>query len=489
MDTALLSTGIPGLDHTLGGGLPANRLYLVQGDPGVGKTTLGLQFLLEGVRLGESCLYITFSESHAEIEAVARSHGWTLRGIEVFEFDAVQSALEGERAGTIFHPSETELNAVIGRVNDVLNRVRPKRLVFDSLSELRLLAGDSLRYRRQLLEIKNRASAIGCTALLMDDRTATKDDLQLQSLAHGVVSLHRSSASYGSAKRRLEVAKLRGTAYREGFHDFAIQTGGLRVYPRLVASDHAQAEGGVITSGVKELDTLLGGGIDRGSGTLLLGPAGCGKSTVALKFAVSAAARGEKTIVYMFDESASMLRNRAQGVGLDFSALEKSGMIRLNPVDAAEVSPGQFAFEVRKAVEEDGVRIIMIDSLNGYLNAMPDEKHLMLHLHELLAYASARGVAVIMVISQHGVVGAAMQQPVDASYLADTVVLFRYYEFEGDIRKAISVFKRRGGAHEPSIRALTIGPPEGVKVGEPLRNFRGVLTGTPQYVEPKASKE
>ncbi len=489
MDTAIATTGIPGLDHILGGGFPANRLYLIQGDPGVGKTTLGLQFLQEGVRLGEACLYITFSESHAEVEAVARSHGWSLEGIEVFEFDAVQKALEGERGGTVFHPAEMELSAVIKNVKHVLEKVRPKRLVFDSLSELRLLAGDSLRYRRQLLEIKSLASGIGCVPLLVDDRTATRDDLQLQSLAHGVVSLHRSSASYGSAKRRLEIVKLRGVAYREGFHDFAIRTGGLQVYPRLVAADHLQVEGGVISSGVKELDALLGGGIDRGSGTLLLGPAGSGKSTVALKFAVSAAARGEKTVVFMFDESASMLRTRARGVGMDLAGLEKAGTIALYPVDAAEVSPGQFAFEVRKAVEQDGVRLIMIDSLNGYLNAMPDEKHLMLHLHELLAYAAARGVAVVMVISQHGVMGASIQQPIDASYLADTVVLFRYYEFEGEIRKAISVFKRRGGVHEPSIRALTLGPPQGVVVGEPLRNFRGVLTGTPQYQESKVAED
>ncbi len=393
MDTTLASTGIPALDHTLGGGLPTERLYLIQGDPGVGKTTLGLQFLLEGVRRGEPCLYITFSESHGEIEAVARSHAWSLKGIEIFEFDAVQKALEGERAGTVFHPSETELSAVVKRVHQVLDRVRPRRLVFDSLSELRLLAGDSLRYRRQLFGLKSRVAALGCTALLIDDRTDTRDDLQIQSLAHGVISLFRSSASYGAAKRRLEVLKLRGVGYREGFHDFAIRTGGIHVYPRLVASEHPQRDGGVISSGVPELDELLGGGIDRGSGTLLMGPAGSGKSTVALKFASSAAARGEKTRIYMFDESASMLRTRARGVGLDLEPLEKSGTITLSTVDAADISPGQFAYEVRRAVEEENVQIIMIDSLNGYLNAMPDEKHLMLHLHELLAYAAARGVA------------------------------------------------------------------------------------------------
>jgi len=270
-------------------------------------------------------------------------------------------------------------------------------------------------------------------------------------------------------------------AFREGFHDFAILTGGLAVYPRLVAAEQKQLEGGVITSGVKELDALMGGGLDRGAATLLLGPAGSGKSTVALKYAVSAATRGEKTVVYMFDESVSILRTRARGVGFDLEKLEESGAVRLRPVDAAEVSPGQFAFQVRMAVEKDDARIIVIDSLNGYLNAMSDEKHLMLHLHELLAYASARGVAVLMIVSQHGVMGSAMQQPIDASYLADTVVLFRYYEFQGEIRKAISVFKRRGGVHEPSIRALSLGAPTGVIVGEPLRNFRNILTGNPQY--------
>lgn len=484
MATTLTSTGIPGLDHTLGGGLPAERLYLIQGDPGVGKTTLGLQFLLEGVRRGEPCLYITFSESHAEVDSAARSHGWPLKGIEVFEFDSVQKALQGEQAGTVFHPSETELSAVVRRVKEVLARVKPKRLVFDSLSELRLLAGDALRYRRQLLDIKSLAATLGCTSLLIDDRTATKDDLQLQSLAHGVISLHRSAAGYGSAKRRMEIVKLRGMSYREGSHDFAILTGGLIIYPRLVASDHHQREGGVISSGVAELDALMGGGLDRGAGTLLLGPAGSGKSTVALKFAESAAALGEKTAIYMFDESASILRTRAHGVGFDLAGMEKAGSVAIHAVDAAETSPGQFAFHVRQAVEKDNARVVIIDSLNGYLNAMPDEKHLMLHLHELLAYAAARGVAVLMIISQHGVLGGAMQQPVDASYLADTVVLFRYYEFEGEIRKALSVFKRRGGAHEPSIRALTLGPPTGVIVGEPLRNFRSILTGNPQYHPP-----
>ena len=483
-----MGTGIAGLDHILCGGLPPNRLYLVQGDPGVGKTTMALQFLMEGVSKGERCLYITFSETHAEVDEVALSHGWSLKGIEFFEFDAVQKTLEGERSGTVFHPSETELTAVTRGVFEAMERVKPQRMVFDSLSELRLLSGDSLRYRRQLLEIKRRASAIGCTAILVDDRTATKDDLQLQSLAHGVLSLQRNAAGYGSARRRMEVVKLRGVGYRDGFHDYGIRTGGIEVFPRLVASEHRQREGGMLASGVPGLDALLGGGIDRGAGTLLMGPAGSGKSTVALRFAVNAAARGEKTHIYMFDESGPMLRSRAQGLGMDVQAAEDRKMIALHAVDAAQISPGQFAFQVRRAVEEQDVRVVVIDSLNGYLNAMPDEKHLALHLHELLAYAAARSVAIIMVISQHGLLGS-MHQPVDASYLADTVVLFRYYEHNGEIHKAISVFKRRGGAHEQSIRALALGPPEGVVVGEPLRNFRGVLTGTPMYQESGPHKE
>jgi circadian clock protein KaiC len=485
----LLSTGIEGLDHILRGGLPPNRLYLVQGDPGVGKTTMALQFLLEGKRRGERCLYVTFSETRDEVEGVARSHGWSLDGLEFFEFDELQKALEGEQAGTVFHPSETELSAVTKGVWQAMERHRPQRLVFDSLSELRLLAGDSLRYRRQLLEVKRRLAGFECTAMLVDDRTATRDDLQLQSLAHGVISLHRASSGYGAAKRRLEVVKLRGVPFRSGWHDFAIQTGGLNVYPRLVAAEFSQKSGGILSSGVAGLDSMLGGGIDRGSGTLLLGPAGSGKSTVALQFAVSAAQRAEKSLIYMFEESPNMLRARSMGVGIDLAPHEASGAIRLRPVDAAEVSPGQFAFEVKRAVEHDDVRIIVIDSLNGYLNAMPDEKYLALHLHELLAYAAARGIAVLMVISQQGMMGPSMTQPVDASYLADTVILFRFYEYAGDIRKAISVTKRRGGAHEPSIRSLTIGSPDGVKLGAPLHDFRGVLTGVPVYQGPSPQKE
>jgi circadian clock protein KaiC len=451
----------------------------VQGDPGVGKTTLALQFLLEGIRRGERTLYITFSETRAEVEGVAASHGWSLEGMAFFEFDELQRSLEGSRAGTVFHPSETELAAVSKGLWQSLERHKPQRMVFDSLSELRLLAGDALRYRRQLLEVKSRAAAIPCTAMLVDDRTDSRDDLQLQSLAHGVISLHRRSGGYGTAKRSLEVVKLRGVPFRSGWHDFAIHTGGISVYPRLVAAEQSQAAGGVLPSGLRELDDLLGGGLDRGSGTLLLGPAGVGKSTIALRFAVSAAQRGEKSLIYLFEESPSMLRQRSRGVGLDLAEHEASGNVTLRPVDAAEMSPGQFAFDVKQAVEHENIRIIVIDSLNGYLNAMPDEKHLSLHLHELLAYAAARGVAVILVISQQGMMGPSMSQPVDASYLADTVILFRYYEHRGEIRKAVSVTKRRGGAHEPSIRALSIGRPDGVRLGAPLHEFRGVLTGVP----------
>jgi circadian clock protein KaiC len=485
----LISTGISGLDHILRGGLPADRLYLVQGDPGVGKTTLALQFLLEGLRLGERCLYVTFSETRDEVEGVARSHGWSLAGLQFFEFDSVQKALEGEQAGTVFHPYETELAAVSNGLWRAMEEHKPQRMVLDSLAELRLLAGDALRYRRQLLELKRRAAAIPCTAILVDDRTATRDDLQLQSLAHGVFSLHRLFAGYGGVKRRMEIVKLRGVPFRNGWHDFSIQTGGVCLYPRLVAAEHAQLAGGVLDSGVRELDALLGGGIDRGAGTLLLGPAGSGKSTVALKFAITAAKRGEKSLVYMFEESAAMLRNRARALGMNLAEHEAAGTISLRSVDAAEVSPGQFGFEVKCAVESEDIRVIIIDSLNGFLNSMPEEKYLTLHVHELLAYASARGIAVLMVISQQGMLSPTMTQPLDASYLADTVMLLRFYEFAGDVRKAISVIKRRGGAHETSIRSLDFGAPAGVKVGPVLHDFRGVLTGIPVYQGPGSSRE
>ena len=489
MNEPSAATGIAGLDHLLRGGFPANRLYLVQGDPGVGKTTLALQYLLEGVSRGEKVMYVTFSETRAEVEGVARSHGWSLEGMEIFEFTATQEALAGERAGTVFHPAETELSAVTSRVWAALERVRPARLVFDSISELRLLAGDALRYRRQLLDLKARVGTSGCTTLLLDDRTATRDDLQLQSLAHGVLSLHRSPAEYGSARRRLEIVKLRGMNFRDGQHDFDIRTGGIVVYPRLVASEHGQVERGILKSGVAGLDALIGGGIDRGSGTLLLGPAGVGKSTVALKFALSAAERGERSVVYNFDESLAMLRTRAAGLGMDLAAHEAAGTMSLCSIDAAEITPGQFTSDLRRRVEKEGVKVVIVDSLNGYLNAMSAEKQLVLHLHELLAYASARGVAFLMVISQHGIMGSYMQQPLDASYLADTVILFRYYEFRGALRQAISVFKRRGGAHERSIRELTLGPPDGVKVGEALHNFRGVLSGTPTFSGEETRRE
>jgi len=478
---SLVPTGIAGFDDLLHGGLPGNRLYLLQGDPGVGKTTLSLQFLLEGVRRNEKGLYITFSESRAEIEGVARSHGWSLDQLEIFEFEAMQHALAVEQAGTVFHPSETELSAVTKKLWDVIERTKPRRMVFDSLSDLRLLAGDPLHYRRQLMEIKRRAAALSCAAILVDDHTATHDDLQLQSLAHGVISLHRQPVGYGTAKHRIEILKLRGAQFRSGGHDFTIERGGVVVYPRLVALDHEQRPGGVLSSGVPELDSLLGGGIDRGSGTLLLGPAGSGKSTVALKFAISAAERGEKSLIYMFEESPAMLRARALSIGIDLAEHEASGAVTLRPIDTADISPGQFAFDFRTAVERDNVKVVVIDSLNGYLNAMHDDKNLTLHLHELLAYSAATGVALLMVVSQHGVLGAGMHQPFDASYLADTVILFRYFEHAGEIHKAISVTKRRGGKHEASIRALSIGTPEGVNIGKPLHDFRGVLTGMPEY--------
>ncbi|HYF15870.1 MAG TPA: ATPase domain-containing protein [Phycisphaerales bacterium] len=482
MAESVISTGISGLDHILRGGLPAQRLFLLQGDPGVGKTTLALQFLIEGAQRREPALYVTFSESGAEVEDIARAHGWSLGGLHFFRAEDVHRSLEGMRAGTVFHPSETELTAVTKSLWALMDEHKPRRMVFDSLSELRLIAGDQLRYRRQLLELKRRAQAIGCTVIVVDDRTGGGDDMQLHSLAHGVISMQRHAKGYGATKRCLEVAKMRGVGFRTGWHDFEITTGGIRVYPRLVAAEHAQVGGGVLSSGVPEMDALLGGGIDRGSGTLLVGPAGSGKSTVAMRFAVSAAQRGEKTHMYLFEESPSMLRTRAKGVGMNMEALEDKGVISLRTIDATEISPGQFAHHVMRAVEQEGVRLIVIDSLNGYMNAMPDERHLALHLHELLVYTAARGVALLLIVSQSGMMGPAMTQPLDASYLADTVLLFRFYEHAGEVRKALSVTKRRAGGHEPTIRPFSICPPDAIRLGEPLRNFRGVLSGTPVVV-------
>lgn len=477
----LVSTGVPGLDDVISGGLPRNRLYLVEGTPGVGKTTLALQFLQAGVALGERTLYITLSETRDELELVAASHGWTLEGIELHELSAMERYLGSEAENSVFHPAEIELGETTQSLIDLIDRVKPSRVVFDSLSEMRLLARDPLRYRRQILALKQYFSGRQCTVLLLDDRTSEPSDLQLQSIAHGVILLEQIPNSYGADRRRLRVQKLRGVQFRSGFHDMAMERGGLRVFPRLVAAEHRHAtDDGLIESGIESLDNILGGGIDRGVSTLLLGPSGAGKSSIAVRYAVAAAERGEQAAIYSFEETPRTLYKRAAALGMDLRRLVDEGKIQVRHIDPAELSPGEFVADVRRAIEDDQISVVIIDSLNGYLNAMPEERFLVLQLHELLAYLGQCGVTSLLVVAQHGMLGSNMGTPVDVSYLADTVLLFRIYEYAGKLCQAISVAKRRGGAHDRSIRELRLGGGEaGISLGEPLEGLRAIMTGVP----------
>jgi circadian clock protein KaiC len=484
-----LATGSAGLDSILEGGFPANRLYLVEGDPGTGKTTLALKFLLEGARRGEPVLYVTLSETKEELTAVARSHGWSLEGVTLHELVPPEESLKAEAQYTIFHPSEVELGETTRLVIEEVERIQPRRVVFDSLSEMRLLARDPLRYRRQILALKQFFSGRKSTVLLLDDRTSAAADLQVQSIAHGVLMLEQMELDYGAERRRLRVSKLRGSRFRGGFHDFTIKTGGIEVYPRLVAADHRQDfKTDAVTSGVAEFDALLGGGLDRGTATLIMGPAGSGKSSLAAHFAAEAAGRGEAAASFIFDEGVNTYLNRAAGLGLDLRAHVEAGLLKVQQVDPAELSPGEFAHAVCDAVTSGGARVVIIDSLNGYLQAMPDERFLTAQMHELLMYLNQQGVVTLLVMAQHGFMGAMMNSPVDVSYLADAVVLLRYFEAAGAIRRAISVVKKRTGPHEDTIRELRLSASRGVEVGEPLTAFRGVLTGVPVLIEEVVKK-
>lgn len=476
-----MATGIEGLDDILEGGLPAHRLYLIEGDPGTGKTTLALQFLREGARLGEPGLYVTLSETKDELNAVARSHGWSLDGFNIYEMVPAEDSLKPESQYTIFHPSEIELGETTSAVLKEVERIKPRRVVFDSLSELRLLAREPLRYRRQILALKQYMAGRQSTVLLLDDRTSDGRDLQVQSIAHGVILLEHLAVEYGAERRRLRVIKIRGSRFRGGYHDFNIETGGVKVFPRLVAAEHRQKfVKGTALSNVAELDKLLGGGLNRGSSSLIIGPAGCGKSSLGAQFAAAAAERGERAAVFVFDEILETYISRATGIKVDIRKHVEDGIITLQQVDPAELSPGEFAHAVIRAVEQDGARLVVIDSLNGYLNAMPEERFLTIQMHELLTYLNQQGVVTILVMAQHGFLGAAVATPVDVSYLADTVMIFRYFEAKGALHRALSVVKKRTGAHENTIRELKI-TNEGIRVGEPLRKFHGVLAGVPIY--------
>ena len=473
------ATGIEGLDYILGGGFPVHRMYLVEGDPGAGKTTLAMQFLLEGVRRGETGVYATLSETEEELRDIARAHGWPLEGITICDLQTAEESLKADSQYTLFHPSEVELSETTKVVIDTVERVNPARVVFDSLSEMRLLARDSLRYRRQILALKHYFTGSCCTVLLLDYGN-NQGDFQLQSLTHGVLNFEQTTPGYGAQRRRLRVQKVRGISYRQGYHDYVIDTGGLKVSPRLVAADHPQvATPAVIESGLPELDALLGGGLERGTSAMLLGPSGVGKSTLAAQYVAAAAAQGEKAAVYTFDESPHLWIGRAQRLGMGLREHLDADRMSIRQVDPAELSPGDFAGAVRREVEE-GARVVVIDSLNGYQHAMPEERYLILHLHELLAYLSQQGVLTVMVMAQTGILGEVVQSPVDLSYLTDTVVLLRYFEAFGEVRKAISVVKRRTGDHERYVRELRV---EGnrLSVGRELREFHGVLSGQLTY--------
>lgn len=484
-----VATGIRGLDDVLGGGVTPNRIYLVEGNPGSGKTTLALRWLLEGQRGGEQGIYVTLSETKSELESVARSHGWTLDGVGVLELVAPESELEPDNQHAMFQPSEVELGVTTKLILSEVDRVKPQRIVIDSLSEMRLLAQNSLRYRRQILALKQYFIGRECTVFLLDDLTSETEDLQLQSIAHGVFSLEQMSPEYGAERRRLRVTKLRGQKYRGGFHDFVIEKGGLDVFPRLVAAEHTNGQKrGLLKADNSGLDALLGGGIQYGTSTVLIGPAGSGKSTLAMQYARAAAGRGERAAIFAFDERVETILERTSGLGMDVTPALKSGLITIQPIDTAELSPGEFAHRVRRAAEgEDGrpaAKVIVIDSLNGYLNAMPEERFLTAQLHELLTYLGHKGVVTFLVVAQHGLIGH-METPVDTTYLADTVILFRYFEAAGEVRQAISVVKKRSGKHERTIRELRLDK-TGIVIGEPLRDFHGVLGGTPTY---QGSKE
>ena len=477
-----IDTGVAGLNDILSGGLPAGQLYLIEGQPGTGKTTLAMQFIAAGMRIGEKGLYITLSESQSELEASAASHGWNRGEIPVAEFIPAEASLSPEQQYTVFHPSEVELAETVQKLTELIEREKPYRLVIDSLSELRLLAADTMRYRRQLLALKHFFLGRDTTVLLLDDRSAEGSDMQLQSIAHGVIRLEKVQRTYGVTRRQIEVMKLRGSAYREGLHDYTIARGGVVIYPRLVASEHdTPFDGERITSSLPKLDAMFGGGINRGSSTLLIGPSGSGKSTLAMLYANAAAKRGNRAIVYAFDEVLRTAQDRAEGLGLDVRKEIAKGSLAMSQVNPAELSPGEFIWQIRRDVEEKDTRVVVIDSLNGFLMSMPGERDLTLHLHELLAFLNQKGVVTFLIFTQHGLVGG-MQTEVDVSYLSDTVVLLRYFEAAGEIRQVISVIKQRVGQHERTLRELRMSP-SGVEIGEPLSSFKGVLTGIPDLTE------
>ena len=476
-------TGIAGLDEVLGGGLPKGHIYLVEGESGAGKSTIGLHFVIEGRRRGERTLWITMSETERELHDAAKSHGWTLEGIDILNLVVSQEVLRSEEKYSFFSPADVEFNDTTRAIVAAVERVKPARVVFDPFSDIRHLVRDTLRYRRQILALRDFFAEQQCTVLLMQEMTrGSAGDIQAEALTHGYMTLHQDSPEYGGQRRRLRVHKMRGIAFRDGYHDFAIHTGGIRVYPRLVAARHFDdLPEESVSSGLPRLDNLLHGGVDRGSSLLIMGAAGVGKSTLATQYTAAAAGRGERVALFIFDETLRTFRARSEKLGLDVRKHIESGLLMPRQIDTAEFSPGQFAHLVMDAVNEGGAQMVVIDSLSGYLSAMPEERFLSTHIHELLTFLSYRNVVTILTLAQHGVVGERVQSPVDISYLADTVLLLRYFEAFGSVKRALSAVKKRSGPHEVLIREMQVGPPEGIKIGEPLIQFQGVLTGRPIY--------
>lgn len=477
---ARVSTGTAGLDFILGRGVWPDRLYLVEGTPGSGKTTLALRFLLAGQENGEAGLYITLSETISELNTVADSHGWSLDGIDLFELVA-EDEFGTDHAQSLLHPSDVELGETVRGVIEKVEATNPTRVVLDSLSELRLLAQNPLRYRRQVLALKHFFAKRNCTVMVLDDRSSEPGNLQLHSIAHGVISLEQTANDFGSERRRLRVVKMRGLRYRGGYHDFTIETGGLRVYPRLIAAEHTRSfSDEPVTTGLAGLDALLGDGLAPGTNTLLAGPAGVGKTTTAVRCLIAALQRGEKAAFYLFDERLSTLVTRSRNLNMDLQPYVASGQLTIRQIDPAELSPGEFAGAVQDAVELDDVGVVVIDSLNAYFHAMPSDNYLILQMHELLGYLSQQGVVTLLVLGQHGILGD-LRSDIDVSYLADTVMLLRYFESSGVVRKSIAVVKTRTSDHERSIRELRITTGVGLEVGEPITQVTGILSGDLTY--------
>lgn len=483
LNNAIATTGIEGLDVVLSGGLPHHHIYLLEGQSGTGKTTLAMQFLIAGAANGERGLFVTTSETTRELQQVATSHNWSLKGIEIFELNTYQEELAAtEGFYTLFYPAEVELSKSTEQILNEVERIQPTRVIIDALSGLRLLADDPLQHRRQIDELRRALIHKQCTVIMIDEVTDSESNFHPRSLAHGIIRLEQIPHIYGAERRRLRIVKLRGLHTTGGYHDFRITTGGIQVYPRLIASQHPHSsDREPVSCGLSELDTMLNGGLGRGSCMLLMGPAGTGKSTIAMQYAFAAAQRQEHHAIYLFEEHIDTYLERATSLGIDIRTPIKSGLAHVQQVDPAEMSPSEFAHNIRDQVDHYNLRLVIIDSVNGYLNAMPEQRFLNLHMQELLSYLNRKGIITLLIIAQYGMLGREVRTPIDLTSITDTVILLRYFEALGEVRQSIAVLKKRTGGHEHTIRELRIGS-QGIRIGQPLKDFQGVLTGIPSYL-------